>query len=206
MTWVTENPVPVLVVGGAAVVLPLVGLFATRDGRFLFAAAIAAVVVFALVITEHFIVTEAEEVESAVGRLAAAIEANDLEGVIAGISPAADELRSAARANLPRVHVISVKVSGLETEVAASQTPHVGRARFRATVYFSAPGFGNQPSYDAWELTFLRDEGEWLLVDAVMRSEVGPDRVLPLVPGPNGSTWRSAPSGRPGPRIARRTG
>jgi hypothetical protein len=139
------------------------------------------VAVVGLMIAERMIVTEPEEVEAAVWRLADAIETNDLQGVIDGISPTAERLRGLARANLPRVEVASVNVSGLETEVPGTPAG-AGRARFRATVVFSAPGFPNQRTYDAWELMYQRENGAWLLVDAVRRSAVGPERELPLVP------------------------
>lgn len=185
MTWLTENPLPILVIGSVGFVLLLVGYVASRSARFLLAAGGVVVLVVGLVVAERLIVTEAEEVETAVWTLAAAVEQNDLEAVLESISPAAEHLRRAVRAALPQVQVTSINVSGLESEVPGKRIPRIGTATFRAKVEFSAPEFPYQVSFDKWELTFRLEEEKWLLFDAVRSSAIGPPRVLPLVPSRN---------------------
>ena len=185
MTWLTENPLPILAIGGVGFVLLLVGFMASRRAQFLLAAGGVVVLVVGLVIAERMIVTEAEEVASAVWTLAAAVEQNDLEAVLKSISPAAEHLRRAVRTALPQVQVTSINISGLETEVPETRAPRMGTARFRAKVEFSATEFPHQVSFDKWELTFRLEEEKWLLFDAVRSRAVGPPRVLPLVPSGN---------------------
>jgi hypothetical protein len=87
MTWLTEHSLSIAVIGGAAVVLLAIGYMASRNARFLFAAAAISVAAIGLILAERLIVTEAEQVEGAVWHLADANEAGDLQRVIDGISP-----------------------------------------------------------------------------------------------------------------------
>jgi hypothetical protein len=185
VTWITEDPLPLLIIGAVGFALLVLGYLASRNGRFLLAAAGLAMIVAALAVTERWIVTEAEQVEAAVWDLAGAVEENDLDAVIQALSPSADHLKQAAQAALPQVRVTAVSIKGLETEVAGTATPRMGTARFRARVEFSATELPNQFSHDKWELTFRREQGKWLLFNAVRSSAVGPERVQPLVPGGN---------------------
>ncbi len=85
--WFTENPTPILVGGGLAL-LVLAGFF-LKSGRaaILIAMALVAAVMGLAVLTDRLIVTDREQVANTIYDAAAAAERNELNAVMDIISP-----------------------------------------------------------------------------------------------------------------------
>jgi len=125
-----ENPTPIWAVGAVLATLTALIFLARRNLPSLFALVGVVVLTLLLVLVERIIVTEREEVEAAVYRLAAAVEANDLPAVLAHLDPASIKPTSDAKTLLLRLKIAKAHVGGtLSVDVDSSINPHQATSR-----------------------------------------------------------------------------
>ncbi len=128
MSILVEYPVAIAVIGGIAATLALVVFLARRTSGAALALGGIIVATLLLLVVERLVVTDREQVESNVGGLLAAVEANDLPGVLSFIDPAGAGVRSDAQTLMSLVKVIKARAIGrLETRLDAVANPPAAR-------------------------------------------------------------------------------
>lgn len=133
MTAFLESPVPTLAVGGLAAVFAIVVFLSRRSLGTLVGVAVVLAVIAGMLVVERMVVTDREEVEAAVASVLAAVEANDVEGIVRWIDPQRTQIVADARALAPTIVVEKARATGgititVEKAAAASQA----HSRFRA--------------------------------------------------------------------------
>ena len=165
MITLVESPIPVLLAGLIAVAILAVLFFNT--GRGLFLAIIAGVVVLVLagLAVERFVVTEREEVETALYGLAGAMEANDKNAAVALLSPSAAETRARAEWAFARFEIKQANISNLEIEINNLTSPPSATAQFdgfiqvhdrKETIPYNAQNF-------YFTVHFEKEDDRWLI-------------------------------------------
>ncbi len=168
MVWILENPVPIWATG--AVLGTLAGLVFLTRRTLVPLLVLAGIVGFTLLLAllEQLVVTQREEVERATYQLAAAIEANDLEAVLAFLAPTAKKVRSDAQALLARLQVAKAHVGGtLHVDIDSNGSGSNGSgpeaiSRFRALVdAVDRRGGMKIVYYDEVQLHWASQDGRW---------------------------------------------
>jgi hypothetical protein len=163
MTWLVEDPWPVI--WGAAAIVGLLAVALYNTGRMALMGAMAGVlaVALALVGLEWLVVTEREEVAQTLYNAAEALEANDLDALVALVAPEAAEMRAGVAAVVPRYDVLEARVN---RDLKVTFTGGTAQAVFTGRIRVNRAG-GEQMVYDQYlgKVTVkLRREGDrWLM-------------------------------------------
>jgi hypothetical protein len=177
-----ESPVPILFVGIVALAALGVAFHQTRRGALLLAMGGAILVVLGGLALEWIVVTDREEVAFVLEGCAAALEANDLEGALSYLSPAAEHSRRRLTGDLRTVRIDRVNINNLEVTINEYTSPPSAQARFQATAFISAERFGIQR--DVYMARFIvglrREAGRWMISDHVEYSPYGSQRYEPV--------------------------
>ena len=179
MQWLFENPWPAI--GCGLVLEAFLGVAFYNTGRRAVLAGMAGVLVLtlAMVAIEKLVVTEREEVEDALHGIAAAMETNRIEAVLAYIAPDAIPMRSAVQSILPTIEVIEAKAGG-DIKIIFNRVidPPTARVEFIGRVKAKSHSPGQQFPYENFIRRFtvkLRKEGDrWLLTEYEMGGEGAP--------------------------------
>lgn len=178
MTYLTEDPLPLLIVLGVLAAACGIALRLTQQGRFLLwgGGFLAAALLF--FVFERLWVTDAERVEAVVYALADAVERSDVEGVRRLLDPDLTLTRndrildqaavfSAILAQLPRTQFDTVRISHLTARVG--EQTRIGSAEFRAVAFGQVEmGGGGTHAFASgnteWSLSFREAEpGRWVV-------------------------------------------
>ena len=160
-----ENPLPIYAVGAVLATVCGLAFLARRSLSALLVFVFVVLTTLLLVLVERFVVTERERVEAAAIEIMAAIEANDLEGVLARIAPTAEEVRSDARTMMPQMTVEDTNLTSLRVEIAAGEPP-LATSFFRGKVDGIHRGSGQRVFYfEDVELSWQLIDDRWLLID-----------------------------------------
>src|SRR5262245_66549345 len=89
MTWLTEDPTPILIAGGIALIVLLVALLKTGRGVVLMAMVGVALLMGLALLIDKLVVTDRESAADVIYQAAAAAEENKPEVVLSFISPSA---------------------------------------------------------------------------------------------------------------------
>ena len=168
MKWLFEDPtllLVLLVVGEGLFAVALV-----KSGRMIVLAwmALLLVVVLAGLLVERLVVTQAEEVETTLDEICGALEANDLAGVLAMVSPQSHQIRGQLQTLLPRLDISEAHVGGdLAIRVNRLTSPPSATADFTGRVKAAMPSEGLSPGNYIRRFTvhFQREGDAWLITD-----------------------------------------
>jgi hypothetical protein len=127
-----ESPWPWLLFGIAAEAALAVALVRTQRGHLLWAMLGVAIFVLIGLVVERLVVTEREAVEMTLDAGVAAARANDLNRLLACISPRATEARRYAGLVMGRAQVEDARILHLEITINRLTSPPTARARFQA--------------------------------------------------------------------------
>ena len=130
ITWFTEDPLPVFILGGIALAVLLILLLKTGRGVVLIAMAATVAIMGLAVLVDALVVTDRERVEEVVYQAAAAAERNDLDGVAAFVSPTVKQIKADLRHWIGQLEIESVSIGGLAVSVDRTKTPLTATARF----------------------------------------------------------------------------
>lgn len=169
MTWFTQNPWPVV----ALAVASAVGCFglAVRTGSrwWLNGIAIGLVVGLLAVAVDWLVVTDQEAVTELVERARAAVERNDIEGVLADVDPRAEALCQWIRGAMSAAVILDAHVGDLRIEVGPE--PDAARADFLGNI--EARDRAGQLPYNRliqrFEVQLRRRDGRWWITGVEMR-------------------------------------
>jgi hypothetical protein len=150
ITWFTEDPTPIFILGGITLVVLFVYLMKTGRGLVLVAMAAVAAFMGLAVLVDALVVTDRERVENVIYEAAAAAEHNNLDSVAAFVSPSAPQIKADIRHWIGQLIIESVTIGGLDVAVNHTTSPptatakfwYVGQGQWRrgVTVYERIPG------------------------------------------------------------------
>lgn len=133
MSLLIENPVAIAVVGAVAATCALVMFLARRNLSSLAALVGIMALTVLLLAVEKFVVTDREAVEVGLEQVLAAVEENDLPGVLEWIDSAAVvNVKADAEALMPLVKVTAANASAVTVEVNEAANPPTATCEFRA--------------------------------------------------------------------------
>src|ERR1700760_752950 len=113
MRWLAENALPIWVGGAIALTLAGVVYFQTRSKQAFYSILAVVAITAALLLYNWLVETPREAVEKALYRLAATVEANDVPGTLATLSPHTDAaLRKDVETLMPQVHIEMARILG----------------------------------------------------------------------------------------------
>jgi hypothetical protein len=136
MAWITENPLPLLILGLLAQVILGLILWQTGRGWLMFVMIMLAITNVVLLVLSFVIVTEKEEIAGTLKQLGQTLELNQPDKVMEFISPSASALRGNATRLLKRVKIYEARVAS-EVDVRFD-VPSSTEAQPSATVVFLA--------------------------------------------------------------------
>lgn len=160
MTWLLENPLPSLIVGG--VVAAILGYLWTQSGRtsLLAGAIVAVLVTIGLLILEQSIMTDREQIDATLHRLAKAAEDADLDTILKYVE--VEEARGVARGMLDHYKINRVSINHLVIRDVRG-TPPAADVEFNAFVDVKgAEGAWRGPRFV--EITMVKKDGLWKVV------------------------------------------
>jgi hypothetical protein len=167
MSWLFEDSTPIVVAAGLVEVALALALFKT--GRVVIFVAMTGVLALALlcVLTEWLVVTPTEQIAATLDSVADALTADDVDGVVEHIDPAAAELRAEARTVMAMIQINEAEVVQLEVTLNERAEPPTARADFWGKV--SLKDRTGQIPYERLMPKFsigLRREGDrWIVTD-----------------------------------------
>jgi low affinity Fe/Cu permease len=168
MSWVLEQPVPIIFIGVVTVAILFGGLVKTGKKWLLYVMIGAAIFFAALVVVEQLVVTARERVENTVYQIARDVESNEVEAVVRHLSKARPELRSQARRYMSYLEIEQAKVKpDLKVELNFGQDPPTATAKFHAVIMGSDPGgqVRNQRYPKGFIVRFVLEDGAWYVYD-----------------------------------------
>ncbi|MEN1681546.1 MAG: hypothetical protein AAGJ46_18345 [Planctomycetota bacterium] len=163
MQTLLEDPAPILIAGALAVTVAAIVHSSVRSRASQAGVAAAVLLTLGAVITEWAWQTPAEQVHSAFEELLAAVEANDLPAVLAGLSPAATQVRADAQKLMPEFAIEKARVIGAVNVVPLSDaTGYAVEARVFVQAGHRRTGMKGGKMADV-VFTFDRQGERWLL-------------------------------------------
>jgi hypothetical protein len=168
MTFFTENGLAIAVIGGLAMTLTLVFFMARRTGGSLGALAAAVGATLLLLAIEWFVQTDREQIALAAAAAYGAVEANDVNGVLAVIDPAATTMRSDVQALMPMIKVEKARSLG-STEITIDDTVNPPTATSSSKAYLDGVHgqSGGRVAYfnQQVDLHWVKRGNQWLMND-----------------------------------------
>jgi hypothetical protein len=164
MTWLYEEPLPIIVISAILCVALAVGFLKTGQKWLLVAVAAVVILAIAVLAIERAVVTDREQVEEVLFTIAAAVERNDIDEALSHALPDSPAVHRAQTDLLRRIDFKAVKIKpNLEIEVLPDTSPLTAETRFNVVVIADA-GFGGTDHYPRYvEATFVKDGDRWLV-------------------------------------------
>jgi len=165
MTWLTENPFPILLIGSLTTAILVGGWLRTGSKWVLGGAIVAIAITVGLVLAERWIVTDREQVSRTLHEIATAVERNDVEAALTYAYSGAPDVRAHADAELRQYRFSEVNIKrNLQIEVFPNRDPPLATAEFNVIVVLTTRdglvGTRRIPRYV--EMTFYKeDDGRW---------------------------------------------
>jgi hypothetical protein len=162
-----ESPWPILLIGIAVEAVLAILLLRTGQGRWLAAMFGVGLLVLLGLLVEHFVVTDRKAIINTLDAAAAAVEANNLNGVLDCLSPSAEQIRSDSRRALDRFEFRMARIHDLEIVINRLTSPPTAKVTFRA-VGNGRDRRGEIPYQGFAEtvtVTLRQEHGRWLVAD-----------------------------------------
>lgn len=134
MSWLFEDPTTLIVAGVLIEALLAVALVKSGRGALIPAMVGVLAVVGLGVLVERLVVTEREQVEATLDGVAAALEHNDVEGVLRFIDAAAGDIRSYVKSILPQLRITDARIYDLIININHYSSPPSAQAEFTGRV------------------------------------------------------------------------
>jgi hypothetical protein len=166
MNYLAENSLPIWTAGAIALTMALVVYLQTRSNSSLGAMVGIVLIAAALLALESWLETPREAVERTLYELVNNVEANDVEGTLELISPAAMRLRSDVETLMPLVQIELANVVGSpEIEIIESRKPPA-EVKAQVVIQATVRRDGMKGTFgDKFVLGFDRAGDRWLLTD-----------------------------------------
>jgi hypothetical protein len=167
MTWLFEDPWPAIIVGLVAELVLFV--YFRRSGRVVFLAAMGGVLLLVGLfwLIERWVVTPREEVANTLYEMAAALEQNNVEGLMPYIATEATQIRNLARRELRNLKIEQAQVGRLEIELNLAANPPTARTSFLGQLRFKH--LREQIPYETYmdriTVDLRKQQGRWQMTD-----------------------------------------
>jgi len=164
MTIFVENPLAIIVLGGVLATFAGIVFLARRTGASLLALVGIIVGTLLLVVLERFLVSDREQIENGVEAVVAAVEANDIAGVLEWIDPAAVNVRGDIQSLMPLVKVEKARVMGT-IDVQVDGSPAQAVSSFRAFLDGVHGSSGMRVAYfnQRVDVNWIKKDDRWLI-------------------------------------------
>jgi len=167
VSWLLENPFPLLVIGGLASLI--LGFMWTKTGGKAVGIALLAVVgaTLGVMALQHFVVTEREVLERELDELAVAVESGDVEEIVEFLHASKDETIAKVRAEFPHYDLKSVRITKFDKVEIEEGTPLKAKAELRVVVegrYAGQPGPDHRAPFFV-ELWLEKANDRWQVLD-----------------------------------------
>lgn len=162
MTWILEEPVYIVVIGG--VTFLFVGFAFLQTGyRWLFHALLAVVALTAgLLILERSVQTNKEMIEDALESIAGDVESNNLKRILSNVYSGAPEIYELAQREFPQYKFREVKIkNNVEVEFDNDKDPHEAVATFNVVVDVDHEGIHHPHVPSFVQVTLILEDGHW---------------------------------------------
>jgi hypothetical protein len=203
VTMLVENPLAIIVVGGVLATFAAIVFLARRTAGSLAALVAVIAATLLLVVVERVLVSDREQIESSLASVLGEIEANNVNGVLDWIDPAAGNMRSEVQALMPLVKVDKARSMGtVDVDINGGANPPTAHCSFRAFLDGVHGSSGMRVAYfnQRVELEWIKRGDRWL-IDGYMAYYN--DEPIDAISSARGN--RAVPSGGSGPtRIAPR--
>ncbi|MDA1049403.1 MAG: hypothetical protein O3C40_02845 [Planctomycetota bacterium] len=168
MSWLLENPTTVLVLGGITAVV--FGAIWLQTGRKIELYIMLAIItsVAAVLVAGRFWNSERQRVKATLYQIAADVERNDVNAVLAHLHPRKAAVRQRAAAEMPKYKFEQVTIKrNLEIEVFAEESPPRAVTSFNVVVVASdQSGLINGRHVPRFvRVTFLKVGNDWRIAD-----------------------------------------
>lgn len=164
MSLLLENAIAVGAIGAVAITFTGMVFLARRTGKAAAALATAIVITLLLLTVERLVVTDREQIEAALQQTLDAIEANDLEALLAHIDSQAAIVRTDAEAALPLIRVKAAGASQIVTTVNENTQPATAETKFRGMINGTSTKGGAPVGYfDDVDVTWTKRGDRWLI-------------------------------------------
>ena len=168
MTWLFENPVPTVLMGAFSLAI-LIGGWLKTGWRSLIVAMVGVVALtVGLVVLEHFVVTDREQVDLTLREIAALVERNDIDGALKHVHSSGQRIRDAASGELRGYKFAKVSITSTpEIKLRPARNPTEAVAEFNVVVVVSESTgtFTDIRAPRFVSVTFLKEDGQWRVSD-----------------------------------------
>jgi hypothetical protein len=167
MNWLIEESIWIWAAGAVALTLAGVIYWETRSAKSFYSVIAVLVVTAALLFMESIIESPREAVARALDELAEAVEANDVQGALAFLSPKAVQIRSDVETLMPQVEIEMAHIIDTPSiEVDESVSPMTAVAKVRGVVRGKVKNTSMQGTVpDELTIDFEHDGQRWLIRD-----------------------------------------
>ena len=168
MTWITENPIPLFILGLIAQIVLGIALWQTGRGWILWVMIALAIVSVGLIVAEIVLISPSEEVTDTLDQIASALETNEPDKVLAFIAPETAALRADATNRLKQVKISEATVTG-NLQIKFDPPPQPDKpiatasfiGRFKAKLLKEATPYDN--AILRFKVHFCKENGKWLV-------------------------------------------
>lgn len=177
MSWLFEDPTTLIAAG--VLIEALLAVALVKSGRILLIAAMVGVLALVGlgVLVERLVVTEREQIEATLDGVTTALEANDVEGVLRFIDPAAAGMRSSVRSAVSEARITDARIYDLVAHVDHRTNPPTARAdltgRVKGRYRGEAPAGGEGLFLRRFTVDFRQEGDRWLMTDYQDRGPIG---------------------------------
>ncbi|MGC3970079.1 MAG: hypothetical protein QM775_22955 [Pirellulales bacterium] len=170
MTWFTENPLPVVLIGVIIEALLVVALMRTGKRSVLWAMVLLAIGIAGTVYLERSIVTPREEIKLSLEEMRALVEADDRPGLLKRIdsNPGVAELRNRIQSDLAHVTVDAAKITELRDE-DIKITPSATEANVGFIGSVDVSGVARGHIVLRFDVSLKKRDGVWVVTAAQWR-------------------------------------
>lgn len=172
ITYLFENPIPLLMVGAVLFTFVAVLHYSTRSLGSFIGMILVGVCMLSGLVMEQLVYTEREQVEVVLSGITDAAEANDQARVLSFLSPTADETRKMVEKLMPQFEIEKANImSDIEITLDDEKAPTSAVARFRGFFYANHKGgmAGGKPF--PVEVELRKQDNRWLIESFTSTSE-----------------------------------
>ena len=169
MMWLFEDPLPIVFLGILVEALLFGVLVHTGRRSVLVAMAAVLVLLFGLLVAEHFIVTDAESVQQTLEAIAKDLKTNDVDLILSYVSPSAGNVLARAKSRLDQVIVQHAEIKG-RPEITVNTNNQVKTAHAELRGFFVVKlrrGIvqENVQSIRRFTVQLRKENGQWKVFD-----------------------------------------
>lgn len=172
MTWITDNPIPLFVLGLLIQVFLGVALWQTGQRWILWLMLLCGCGSIGLLVAESLLTSPTEEVTETLDEIAAAIQTNDPAKVMAFVAPEATQIRSSAEREMKRVVISEAFVAGTPQIQFTTSTEGKPTATASFLGRFKGKFARETTPYEQaavrFKLYFRQEGGRWLVTNYEM--------------------------------------